>query len=96
MSDSLCIDRNTSALKRQRDAMSEQTDNVTYQIVVKGVLDASWSEWFGNLDMAVTEDGCTVLTGQLADQAALRGILTAIWDLNLIVIAVNRVEQNPD
>ena len=37
--------------------MSEQTDSVTYRRVVKGALDAGWSEWFGNLDMAVTEDG---------------------------------------
>ena len=76
--------------------MNDGTDSVTYQIVVKGVLDVGWSEWFGNLDVSVNEDGCTVLTGWIVDQAALRGILNAIWDLNLVVIAVRRIERNPD
>ena len=76
--------------------MSDQTALVTYQIVVKGVLDAGWSEWFGNLDMVVDEDGCTMLTGPIPDQAALRGILSAIWDLNLIVITVQRIDQKPN
>jgi len=76
--------------------MSDQNGPVTYRIVVKGVLDAGWSEWLGNLDMVVDEDGCTMLTGPIADQAALRGILSAIWDLNLIVITVQRIDQKPN
>ena len=76
--------------------MSGQTDLFMYQIVVKGHLDVRWSEWFGNLDMSVDENGYTLLVGPIADQAALRGILCAIWDLNLVVITVQRIEQNPN
>ena len=67
---------------------------MTYQIQVEGKLDEGWSEWFK--DMAVTcectSDGSsiTTLTGPVADQAALRGILNRIWDLHLTVLSVTR------
>jgi hypothetical protein len=65
-----------------------------YQIIVEGSLDPGWSDWFGEMELAQTtgRDGnpVTVLTGSLADQAALRGILTRLWDLNLTLISVVR------
>ena len=62
-----------------------------YIIEVEGRLDQSWSGWFSGL--AVTyEDGVSTLTGHVADQAALRGILTKIWDLNLTLISANRAK----
>ena len=66
---------------------------VTYEIKVEGRLDENWSDWFSG--MAVTlEDDVTILTGAVADQAALRGILTKIWDLNLTLISINRIQMN--
>lgn len=63
---------------------------VMYQIKVRGQLDEKWSEWFS--DMMVTFDSdITTLTGAVADQAALRGMLSKIWDLNLTLISVNPV-----
>jgi len=45
--------------------------------------------------MTITfESDITILTGAVADQAALRGILSRIWDLNLTLISVNRVDTN--
>jgi hypothetical protein len=67
---------------------------MTYQIQIEGKLDEGWSEWFR--DMTVTferaSDGSaiTTLTGPVADQAALRGILNRIWDLHLTVLSVTR------
>jgi hypothetical protein len=67
---------------------------MTYQIQIEGKLDEGWSEWFR--DMTVTferaSDGLpiTTLTGPVADQAALRGILNRIWDLHLTVLSVTR------
>jgi hypothetical protein len=65
-----------------------------YQIIVEGSLDPGWSDWFGEMELAQTtgQDGnpVTILTGSLADQAALRGILTRLWDLNLTLISVVR------
>ncbi len=66
-----------------------------YQIKVLGRLDDSWGDWFS--DMAIcSEDGpagtASTLTGSIADQAALRGILERIWDLNLTVISLDLVK----
>ena len=61
-----------------------------YQIKMQGRLDESWSGWFNG--MAVTSDGdTTTLTGAVADQSALRGILSKLWDLNLVLISVIRL-----
>ncbi len=62
-----------------------------YQIKVQGKLDERWSEWFSGLAVAV-ENGIgnppvTTLVGSI-DQAALRGILCKLWDLNLTLISV--------
>jgi hypothetical protein len=73
--------------------MAEQTDNVFYHIRVKGQLGQEWAGWFENLTLTEDAGGYTLLAGPIADQAALRGILSKIWDLNLQVIAVNAVAE---
>ena len=65
-----------------------------YQIKVAGQLDPGWSEWFSGLAVTVEHSGddtTTTLTGPVADQSALRGILTKLWDLNLALISVTRI-----
>jgi len=67
-----------------------------YQIKVQGKLDEKWSDWFGAMTVTVQSEGSdapiTTLIGTVADQSALRGILTKIWDLNLTLISVTRIE----
>jgi hypothetical protein len=72
-----------------------------YQVKVKGVLDDRWSDWFSGMTVQEesTSDGTpvTTLTGPVADQARLRGIVSKIWDLNLTVISVSRIKsEKPD
>jgi len=69
----------------------EQTDKVYYHIRVRGHLGQEWAGWFEDLTLTEEADGYTLLEGPIADQAALRGILSKIWDLNLQVIDVNAV-----
>jgi hypothetical protein len=64
-----------------------------YQIQVQGKLDESWSDWFSGMTITF-EGGITTLTGPVADQAALRGILSKIWDLNLTLVSVTRIEMD--
>jgi len=75
---------------------SEQA--AVYQIKVRGELDESWSDWFGGMAIACerTHDGppLTTLTGTLADQPALLGILVQIGNLNLTLISVARIEAD--
>ena len=62
-----------------------------YQITVRGKLDERWSDWFSGLTVVGAGEGDsppeTILTGAI-DQAALRGILNKIWDLNLTLISI--------
>jgi hypothetical protein len=67
---------------------------VNYRIRVKGHLGNNWSDWFEGLDVSI-EDGETILRGELADQAALHGLLIRIRDLNLTLLAVEQIEPEP-
>jgi hypothetical protein len=74
----------------------EKTDKqVLYRIRVQGRLDDRWSEWFSGLTIAVESDAppITMIAGAI-DQAALRGILNKIWDLNLVLVSVNPTEAS--
>lgn len=63
-----------------------------YKIKMQGRLDESWSGWFNG--MTITLDGdTTTLTGAVADQSALRGILNKLWDLNLALISVTQIDR---
>lgn len=68
-----------------------------YRIKVKGKLGEDWSNWLDRMairfEINPTDGPITTLLGPIADQAALRGILTRIWDLNLTVISVSRLER---
>jgi hypothetical protein len=64
-----------------------------YEIRVKGYLAPRWSELFAGLAMTHTTSGETILSGPIEDQAALHGVLAKVRDLNLTLIAVNRMER---
>ncbi len=58
------------------------------RIKIKGQLDVRWSDWFENFEISFDGEN-TSLTGKVADQAALHGILNQIRDLNLTLISIN-------
>jgi len=62
-----------------------------YEIRVEGLISARWSGWFDGLTIRQTSDEETVLNGNLADQAALLGVLNKIHSLNLTILAVYRL-----
>lgn len=64
-----------------------------YQIRVKGILNAEWSECFEGLIVEAQADGETLLTLPVVDQACLRGIVTRLWDRNVTVISVLGIEM---
>jgi hypothetical protein len=64
-----------------------------YQIRVQGVLDQRWSAWFDGLQLSSEPGGVTVIAGEVADQAALHGLLAKIRDLALPLLSVHRIEQ---
>ena len=63
-----------------------------YQIVVKGHLDSEWSDWFDGLTITREDNGETLLTGPIVDQAALHGVLIKIRDLGLPLLRLACIE----
>lgn len=68
--------------------------SIFYQITVQGRLDPDWSDWLNGFEVCIKDDengvSYTLLNGIIKDQAALRGVLTKIWDLNLELVAVDQ------
>jgi hypothetical protein len=56
-------------------------------------LGSQWSDWFDGLTITLEDDGQTLLTGRVVDQAALHGLLKKLRDLGLPLLSVNRVES---
>jgi hypothetical protein len=62
-----------------------------YQITVKGHLDNRWANWFEGLTITLEDNGEMLLTGPVADQAALHGLLRKVRDLGMPLLSVTRV-----
>jgi hypothetical protein len=67
----------------------------SYEIRIKGHLDDRWAEWFEGLTITLEEDGNTLLTGPVIDQAALHGLLKKVRDLGMPLVSVSPVEPGP-
>jgi hypothetical protein len=62
-----------------------------YEIKIKGQIDPAWSDWFENMRITLLQEGDTLLSGSLADQAMLHGLLERIRDLNLELLSVSKL-----
>jgi hypothetical protein len=65
---------------------------MVYQIRIEGHLGPRWTEWFGGLVITQEDNGETLLTGPVADQAALHGLLRKVRDLGMPLISAIRVK----
>ena len=65
-----------------------------YQITVKGHLDNRWADWFDGLTITLEDNGETVLTGPVVDQAALHALLRTVRDLGMPLLSVTRVKPD--
>ena len=73
--------------------MPDELDRpMVYQIRVKGHLGDQWRDWFGSLTITLEDDGDTLLTGPVMDQAALHGLLKKVRDLGMPLISAVRVK----
>jgi hypothetical protein len=64
-----------------------------YEIRIKGHLDNRWADWFEGLTIMLDDNGETLLTGPVPDQAALHGLLRKVRDLGLPLVSV--IQVNP-
>ena len=65
---------------------------MVYQIRIKGHLGPHWTEWFGNVTITLEDNGETLLTCLVVDQAALYGLLRKVRDLGMPLISAIRVK----
>jgi hypothetical protein len=66
-----------------------------YEIRIKGHLGPQWIDWFEGLTLTLEDNGETLLSGPVVDQAALHGLLRKVRDLAMPLLSVIRVEPDP-
>jgi hypothetical protein len=67
---------------------SEKAQPTVYQIRIKGHLGHEWTDWFGGLTITALDNGETLLTSAVVDQAALHGLLRKVRDVGLPLLSV--------
>lgn len=78
----------------ERNLKTDPDQPLVYQIRIKGQLDRKWIDWFGDVTITLEENGETILTCSVIDQAALHGLLKKVRDLGVPLLSVNRVEPD--
>jgi len=79
-------------MSNKLDPKTDPSEPMVYQIRLKGHLGCEWTDWFGGLTLTLEEDGDTLLTGSVVDQAALFGLLKKVRDLGMPLLSVNCVK----
>jgi hypothetical protein len=78
-------------MSNQRGPERDADRPLVYQIRIRGHLSPQWQDWFEGLTITLGQDGDTLLTGPVIDQAALHGILKRVRDLGMPLLSVNSV-----
>ena len=81
-------------MSNKRNLKIDPEQLMVYQIRIKGHLGQQWTEWFEGLTITLEDNGDTLLTGPVVDQAALHGLLKKVRDLGMPLISVDPVKLN--
>jgi hypothetical protein len=79
-------------MSNERNLNTDPGEPLVYQIRIKGHLGCQWTEWFGGMTITLEDNGDTLLTGPVIDQAALHGLLKKVRDLGVPLLSLMRVE----
>lgn len=74
----------------------DSSQPAVYKIRIKGQLDSQWADWFDGLTITLDDNGDTLLTGPIVDQAALHGLLKRVRDSGMTLISVCPVSLQED
>lgn len=89
-----CHDRLQEEGTVNRNPGTDATRPMVYQIRIMGHLGPQWNEWFGGMTIALEDNGDTLLSGPIVDQAALHGLLKKVRDLGIPLISVSSVDAS--
>ena len=81
-------------MPNKRNLKIDPNQPMVYQIRIKGHLGQQWTEWFEGLTITLEDNGDTLLTGPVVDQAALHGLLKKVRDLGMPLISVDPVKPS--
>lgn len=81
-------------MSNELNPKAESNQPLVYQIRVKCHLNSGWTDWFEGLTITLENNGDTLLTGPVVDQAALYGLLKKVRDLGMPLISLNPVQFN--
>ena len=81
-------------MSNNRKTKFDPNQPMIYQIRIKGHLGQQWTEWFEGLTITLEDNGDTLLTGPVVDQAALHGLLKKVRDLGMPLLSVDPVKLN--
>jgi hypothetical protein len=82
------------AMPNKLNPKTDPGQPMVYQIRLKGHLGSQWTDWFGGMTITLEDNGDTLLTGPVVDQAALHGLLKKVRDWGMPLVSVNPVEPD--
>ena len=74
------------------NSKADTNQQMIYEIKIEGHLNRQWADWFGGLTIRPEDNGDTLLTGSVIDQAALHGLLKKVRDLGMPLVSVKRIK----
>ena len=83
-----------NVMANERNPTTEPRELIVYQIRVTGHLGREWSDWFDGLSITLEDNGETLLSGPVIDQAALHGLLRKVRDLGMPLLAVTLMKPD--
>ena len=79
------------------NSIADPNSPMVYEIKIKGHLGRRWTAWFEGMSVTQADNGETLITGPIVDQAALHGLLRKVRDLGLPLISVSQIlSDQPD
>lgn len=81
-------------MSEHRTSRGDRDGAGQYEVRLTGHLDARWATWFDGLSVTHEGDGTTVISGPVADQAALYGLLQRVRDLGLPLVSVTHIDTD--
>ena len=79
-------------MANERNSNRDPSEPIVYQIRVTGHLGREWSDWFDGLSITLEDNGETLLSGPVVDQAALHGLLRKVRDLGMVLLSVEWIQ----
>ena len=83
-------------MSNKRNPIIDPGSPMIYAIRIKGHLGRQWTDWFGEMTFTLEDNGDTLMTGPVVDQAALHGLLKKVRDLGMPLISVTGVKPDQD